>query len=143
MFTLNAKLKADSIFVKAFKLSDLLLMNDNRFPWFILVPRRENISELFELKIEDQQRLWKEIITISDWAKKHFAADKMNVAALGNVVSQLHVHIVCRKIGDPAWPKPVWGQGEPIPYSRSSVELSIESSIQSLLKDMKLNSLDI
>lgn len=116
MFKLDPKLKADTIFIEALDLSDLLLMNDSRFPWLILVPRRENMVEIFDLTLNDQQTLWKETIAISEWAKKHFKADKMNVAAIGNIVSQLHVHIVVRKKTDVAWPKPVWGVGEAIPY---------------------------
>lgn len=123
MFLLDPRLKSDTIFIKSLDLSELLLMNDKRFPWFILVPRREKISEIFELSQDEQLKLWQEILHISKWMKKEFDAYKMNVATLGNVVSQLHVHIIARKKTDDAWPQPVWGYREKISYSDSDLKL--------------------
>jgi len=131
MFILDSKLKMNSIFIKSLSLSDLLLMNDNRFPWFILVPRQKDCSEIFDLNFEDQIILWQEITQCASWAKNYFAADKMNVAALGNIVTQLHVHVVARKKSDPAWPKPIWNQGESSCYDINELEL--------LVKDLRLS----
>jgi diadenosine tetraphosphate (Ap4A) HIT family hydrolase len=85
-------------------------MNDAQYPWFILVPRRGDVSELFELGAEDQLQLWRETNGLAEVLKDCFAADKMNVATLGNVVSQLHVHVIARRREDISWPAPVWGR---------------------------------
>jgi diadenosine tetraphosphate (Ap4A) HIT family hydrolase len=110
MFKLHPQLATDCIEVGDFPLSKLLMMNDVQYPWFVLVPRVEGITEIFQLGEVDQQRLWRESALISRLLSEVFAADKMNVAALGNVVSQLHVHHVVRYRNDVAWPAPVWGK---------------------------------
>lgn len=102
-------------------LSRLLLMNDSQYPWFILVPRREEVSELFQLDAADQQQLWKEAVSLAEVLKDSFGADKMNVATLGNVVSQLHVHVIARRKSDAAWPAPVWGRAPAIPYAEGQI----------------------
>ena len=116
-FVLHPRLENDTVFVADYALSRVLLMNDARFPWLLLVPRRAGICQLHELAhaermvlIEEIARAGKALIAVS-------AAAKINVAALGNIVPQLHVHVVARNASDPAWPNPVWGFGEPIPYS--------------------------
>ena len=110
MFELHPQLAKDCFTVGDFPLSRLLLMNDAQYPWFILVPRIEGVTEAFELEVPDQQRLAAESVLLSRLLSEAFTADKMNVAALGNVVSQLHVHHVVRYRGDAAWPAPVWGR---------------------------------
>lgn len=118
-FTLDPQLKKDTLFIKDLELSALLLMNDSRFPWFILVPRRPDLKEIFQLQTQDQQMLWQEINSISKQALHFFKADKMNIAALGNIVPQLHIHVIARHKTDAAWPKPVWGMGQATPYPDS------------------------
>ncbi len=110
MFELDSRLVQDTLVVGDFPLCRLLLMNDANYPWFILVPRREEVSELFQLSEDDQRQLWQEATSLAERLKDLFAADKMNVATLGNVVSQLHVHVIVRHKTDPAWPAPVWGK---------------------------------
>lgn len=110
MFVLDSRLEQDTLLLGDFPLCRLLLMNDAQYPWFILVPRREEVSELFQLDTADQQALWQEATSLAETVKDTFGADKMNVATLGNVVSQLHVHVIARRRDDPAWPGPVWGK---------------------------------
>lgn len=110
MFSLDSRLQQDTLVVGDFPLCRLLLMNDANYPWFILVPRREAVSELFQLDAADQQALWQEATRLAEVLKDAFSADKMNVATLGNVVSQLHMHVIVRRREDPAWPAPVWGR---------------------------------
>ncbi|VXC91512.1 HIT family protein [Pseudomonas sp. 8Z] len=123
MFTLDSRLQQDCLLVGDFPLSRLLLMNDAQYPWFILVPRREEVSELFQLDAEDQRQLWLETTLLAETLKDTFAADKMNVATLGNVVSQLHMHVIVRKQGDLAWPAPVWGRHPAVAYTSEQIEV--------------------
>ncbi|CAM3579374.1 HIT domain-containing protein [Parendozoicomonas haliclonae] len=116
-FQLDQRLAGDCIVIGDFPLSRMLLMNDSRYPWIILVPRVPGAEEVFQLTDSDQHQLLKESSYVAEKLKDVFSADKMNVAALGNIVRQLHMHIVVRRSGDDAWPGPVWGQGERVPYS--------------------------
>ncbi|MBM7059756.1 HIT domain-containing protein [Pseudomonas sp. UL073] len=122
MFALDPRLQQDTQLVGDFPLCSLLLMNESRYPWFILVPRRAEVSELFQLDGEDQQQLWRETTALAETLKDAFSADKMNVATLGNVVGQLHMHVIVRRREDAAWPAPVWGKFAPEPYSAEQVE---------------------
>lgn len=124
-FALHARLAADTVFVADWTLSRLLLMNDSRYPWLILVPRRAGVSEIHDLCAEDRRLLFDEAARASEGLKQLTAAAKINVGALGNVVPQLHVHVVARTPGDFAWPGPVWGQGAAVPYAPGVVELRI------------------
>ncbi|MBP8184786.1 MAG: HIT domain-containing protein [Pseudomonas sp.] len=117
MFTLDPRLQQDTLVIGDFALCRLLLMNDAQFPWFILVPRREEMSEVFQLDIADQRLLWQETSELAETLKDTFAADKMNVANLGNMVSQLHMHVIVRRRDDAVWPAPVWGKLPAQPYS--------------------------
>lgn len=117
MFALDSRLEQDTFALGDFPLCRLLLSKDANYPWFILVPRRADISEIFQLSDSDRQQLWKETDFLSETLKDCFTADKMNVAALGNVVSQLHMHVIVRRRDDAAWPAPVWGQKPAIEYS--------------------------
>ncbi|RAU49365.1 MULTISPECIES: HIT domain-containing protein [unclassified Pseudomonas] len=119
MFVLDQRLLQDTLPVGDFPLSRLLLSNDAQYPWFILVPRRAGISEVFELSEADQLQLWKETTLLSKTVQSLFNADKINVAALGNVVSQLHMHVIARQKEDAAWPAPVWGKYPSVPYTQA------------------------
>lgn len=122
MFKLDPTLQKDCHDLGSFPLCRLLLCDNSSYPWFILVPQREGITELHQLNLADREQLWKESALLSDWLEEVFAPDKLNVAALGNVVSQLHVHHIARYRIDPAWPKPIWGEGETLPYSEMDVQ---------------------
>jgi diadenosine tetraphosphate (Ap4A) HIT family hydrolase len=115
-FSLHPRLEADTVFVADWTLSRVLLMNDARYPWLILVPRRADAVELFELDEADRAVLTEEIARASRGLKALRKAAKINIGALGNLVPQLHVHVVARSPGDAAWPGPVWGQGAAVPY---------------------------
>ncbi len=116
-FALDARLSRDADFVGDWPLCRVLLMNDSRWPWLVLVPRRANLVELADLDPADRALLIEEAALAAEWLKAHAKAGKVNVGALGNVVRQLHVHVVARHAGDPAWPGPVWGFGAAVPYA--------------------------
>lgn len=116
-FSLHPQLAADCTLAADAPLSQLLLMNDSQYPWFILVPRRAGLREIYELDSADQQQLLAESVALGRAAMQAYGGDKLNVAALGNMVPQLHVHHVVRRVGDPAWPAPVWGRHPPIAYT--------------------------
>ena len=116
-FQLHAQLKQDCFIVGRFELCLVLLLNDSQFPWFILVPQRENIREIYELQSEDQQLLIQESSYFSQQLATIFEAEKLNVAAIGNIVPQLHVHHIVRYQTDKAWPAPVWGKFAATPYT--------------------------
>ncbi|HEY8331667.1 MAG TPA: HIT domain-containing protein [Pseudomonas sp.] len=122
MFALDPRLQQDTLHLGDFPLCRLLLMNDASYPWFILVPRREEVSELFQLDEADQRSLWRETTLLAALLKDVFKADKMNVATLGNVVSQLHMHVIVRRRSDAAWPAPVWGRPPAVPYTEDGVK---------------------
>ena len=121
MFTLDTRLDQDTWLIGDLPLCRLLLSNDSNYPWFILVPRREGISELFQLDDDDQKLMWSETTTLARVLKELFGAHKMNVATLGNVVSQLHMHVIVRYRTDAAWPAPVWGKLPAKPYAEAQV----------------------
>lgn len=110
-FVLDERLAADSVFVADGPLSQLRLMDDTRFPWLVLVPRVAGASEWFELGMSDQDRLWREVRQAAALLQSDQSCEKINIGALGNIVRQLHVHVVARRTGDAAWPGPVWGSG--------------------------------
>ena len=115
-FSLDPRLGNDTLFVGDLPLSRVLLMNDARWPWLVLVPRREALVELTDLEASDRATLVEEAAAAARFLKAHAKADKINVGALGNLVRQLHVHVVARTVGDPAWPGPVWGVGGAVLY---------------------------
>jgi diadenosine tetraphosphate (Ap4A) HIT family hydrolase len=117
MADLHPRLQKDCLLVGRFPLCRLLLLRDANYPWFILVPDREGISEIFQLSEEDQVQLLRESSQLSVALVERFHADKLNIAALGNVVPQLHIHHVVRYRDDPAWPAPVWGRVAARPYT--------------------------
>lgn len=115
-FTLDQNIERDTALVVDLELSQARLMNDNRFPWIVLVPRASGASELFDLNVSQADMLWREIRFASTILKATFPCDKINVAALGNKVRQLHVHIVARSKRDAAWPGVVWDKGQAVAY---------------------------
>ena len=110
-FTLDPRLVAATLPIGDMNLSRLLLMNDERYPWFVLVPRREALRELIDLDVAARAILIEEIASASAFVRALPGVEKLNVAALGNIVTQLHVHVVGRSISDLAWPGAVWGVG--------------------------------
>jgi diadenosine tetraphosphate (Ap4A) HIT family hydrolase len=118
-FELHPRLAADTIFVEDWPLSRVLLLNDARYIWLALVPRRADAVELHDLAPEDRAILMEEIARAGAGLKTLTGAAKINTGALGNIVPQLHIHIVARMPGDPAWPGPVWGHSPAEPYAAS------------------------
>jgi len=121
VFVLDSRLQQDTLPLGDLPLCRVLLSNDSNYPWFILVPRRADISEVFQLEAADQEQLWRETTELAQLLQSVFQADKMNVAALGNVVSQLHMHVIVRRREDAAWPAPVWGKHPAQPYSDEAI----------------------
>ena len=121
MFTLDSRLEKDCFLVKELGLSKLLLMNDSNYFWLILVPKKENIVELIDLEFEDQITLLKEVNQLSNILKNEFSCDKINVASLGNVAKQLHMHVIGRFNDDISFPNPVWGSCEAKSYEKDAV----------------------
>jgi diadenosine tetraphosphate (Ap4A) HIT family hydrolase len=115
-FQLSPRLVADSIFLSDWPLCQLRLMDDARFPWLILVPRRASLEEWTELTADDSTMLSAEIAQAGRGLASMFKPRKLNVGALGNIVRQMHVHVIARFETDAAWPGPVWGQGTRVPY---------------------------
>jgi diadenosine tetraphosphate (Ap4A) HIT family hydrolase len=115
-FKLDPRLKADTLPLGDLPLSRVLLMDDARYPWLVLVPRGPGWSELDQLDGAQRAQLMHEVALASQALHDGEAVDKINVGALGNIVRQLHVHVVARRVGDPAWPGPVWGHGERVPH---------------------------
>jgi diadenosine tetraphosphate (Ap4A) HIT family hydrolase len=132
VFTLDPRLQSDSKSVMQTGLCDLRLSADARWPWLILVPRRADITEIFELTPLDQVLLTFEIELVASALKTITGATKINIGALGNVVRQLHVHIIARFEGDANWPGPVWGFGKAEPYEDAKRDALIETLREAL-----------
>ena len=120
-FVLDPKLQADTIEITTLPLCLVRLMNDRRFPWVILVPARPGVSELIDLDAADRARLIEEIALVSTVMRDLFRPTKLNVRALGNVVAQLHLHVIARFASDAAWPGPAWGT-TPEPYRHDEID---------------------
>lgn len=125
MLELHPRLLADSTEVVRFALCDVRLIRDANYPWVILVPRREGTREIHELSVADQQVLLEELSFVSKALQDLFDATKMNVAALGNMVPQLHIHVVARFESDVAWPGAIWGAAPSKPYSESDLTATL------------------
>ena len=121
MFELDKRLASDTVVIGNLPLSAVLMSRDSRYPWCILVPRIANITESYQLTAEQQQQLCLESAMVAKTLMSEFNGDSMNVAALGNVVSQLHVHHVVRFTSDDTWPGPIWGVGQAVPYSAEAL----------------------
>ena len=131
---LHPQLEKDCFFIGNFPLCMLLLMNDANYPWFILVPRRQGITEIHRLSEVDQQQLIRESSLLSACIEKQFSADKINIATLGNMVPQLHIHHIARYKSDPAWPAPVWGKVSSLPYDEERSSEIIHAIAKKLFK---------
>jgi diadenosine tetraphosphate (Ap4A) HIT family hydrolase len=120
-FQLDSQLQKDCIVLGELEHSLLLLMNNALLPWFILVPKTDK-TELYELASDVQAGVWAEVNAVSKFVKNEFAVDKLNVAAIGNVVKQLHIHVIGRKHDDFCWPGVVWGRAEKAPYDKAAID---------------------
>lgn len=120
-FCLDQRLQNDTIFLTDFSLCRLLLMNDKQFPWLILVPRVANLTEMHQLDLDQVTLYHQESMAVSQFLVDCYAPETLNIAALGNIVRQLHVHHIARFTSDKAWPKPIWGLYESQPYSDREV----------------------
>ncbi len=125
-FLLHPQLDKDCKYVGHFPLCRLLLMDDSQFPWFILVPEVEGITEIYQLDDKHQMMLIEESSRLASQLTKLFKPDKLNIAAIGNLVPQLHVHHVVRYHHDKAWPAPVWGKFPTIPYSEDEKDARVK-----------------
>jgi len=132
-FILHPCLKKDCIALGKLELCHVLLMNDSQFPWIILVPDRENITEIYQLPESEQQLLAQESSWVSQKMAEHYQADKMNIAALGNLVPQLHIHHIVRYTTDKLWPAPIWGVLPAQAYTEKEVQ-KIVPEIQNILE---------
>ncbi|MGR9044218.1 MAG: HIT domain-containing protein [Gammaproteobacteria bacterium] len=117
LFQLHPQLSSDCFDLGRFELCRLLMMNDNQYPWFILVPEIAEIREIYQLSKDQRAQLQEESCFLAEQISQLFNADKMNIAAIGNLVPQLHIHHVVRYRNDKAWPAPIWGKYSPVPYS--------------------------
>ena len=127
MFELHPRLVQDAFPLTDWPLCRLLLMNDARFPWLILVPRIKQISEVSQLSSDQRRQLTDEIMAAEQVLRATHAVDKINIGALGNVVPQLHIHVIARRHDDAAWPAPVWGYGRAVPYTPAARQPCIRS----------------
>lgn len=121
MFTLDPRLAADTCPVISLPLCEVRLMNDARYAWLVLVPRRTDLVEITDLAAAEQAALWQEVNRASAALRAVAPCDKLNLGALGNIVRQLHVHLVARREGDAAWPGPVWGNGRAVAYDPNAL----------------------
>ncbi|MFT5180315.1 MAG: diadenosine tetraphosphate (Ap4A) HIT family hydrolase [Alphaproteobacteria bacterium] len=126
-FELHKQLAADTIEVDRWDCCRVLLMNDAAYPWLILVPQRAGVRELHKLSAVDLALTTAEIVRASEAMERLFQPVKMNVAALGNMVPQLHIHVIARFEDDPAWPQPVWGVAPAAPYGASDLAARVEA----------------
>lgn len=124
-FELDSRLARDSVFVTDGPLSQVRLMNDQRYPWLVLVPRVADASEWLDLDGGQQRLLLAEINQAGQLLRSHPAVQKLNIGALGNIVRQLHIHLVGRREGDAAWPGPVWGNGSAQAYAPETLEAEV------------------
>lgn len=133
-FELDPRLANDTVPVCEWGLSRVLLMNDRRFPWLILVPRRAGVSEVFDLGEGERSTLWREVDAAAGLLRRETACRKVNIGALGNVVAQLHVHVVARFENDAAWPGPVWGKGTAERYGGEDARMRA-AAYKAMLRD--------
>ena len=127
MFQLDERLQRDTERVASFALCEVLLMNNAHYPWLILVPRKPDLSELHQLSQVDLTLFWQESMFVSRLLEVHYQAHKLNIAALGNAVRQLHIHHIVRFRDDAAWPNPVWGQVDTKAYDSDELDITVNS----------------
>lgn len=125
-FLLHPRLEQDCFLVGQFPLSRLLLMSDSQYPWFILVPQRNDISEIYQLDTQDRQQLMLESCWLAEAIADIYQPDKLNIANIGNLVPQLHVHHVARFKTDIAWPAPIWGKFPVCAYTKEDAQFQIQ-----------------
>ena len=131
-FALDTRLAADTLAVTSLALCEVLLMNDARYAWLILVPRRAGRIEIVDLTDVEQLTLWQEVNLATAALRAVTPCDKLNIGALGNIVRQLHVHVIARIEGDAAWPKPVWAHGTAETYESQTLAARINALRQAL-----------
>ena len=124
-FQLHPRLIEDCITIGRFDLCQLMMMNDSRYPWFVLVPEKADIKEIYQLNKPDLHKLVEESSYLAENLALLYHADKMNVAAIGNLVPQLHIHHIVRYQTDKAWPAPIWGKFATIPYTQQQITSSV------------------
>lgn len=134
MFELHPRLIQDTLLLGEFSLSMVLLSKDANYPWCLLVPKREGLREIHQLTSDDRRQLIEESCALSQGMEMVFNPVKMNVAALGNVVPQLHIHHIARFENDPAWPGPVWGRLTAKEYEINELERRVERLQVKLVK---------
>ena len=132
MFALHHQLEKDCSVICELPLCTVLLMNDCQYPWVIMVPRIDDIREVIDLTAQQQSQLWQESALVSHALQDEVKPDKLNVAALGNMVPQLHIHHIARYKSDAAWPAPVWGVKPAIPYKSEEKQVLIDALKQRL-----------
>ncbi|WP_432740487.1 HIT family protein [Methylobacter sp. G7] len=120
-FQLHPRLEQDCIVIGRFELCRLLMMNDSQYPWFILVPERAGLQEIYQLNKTERELLTEESSYLAETLANLYQADKMNIAAIGNLVPQLHIHHIVRYQTDKAWPAPVWGKFAAEPYTEQQI----------------------
>ena len=126
MFQIDPRLAGDTLEVASLTLCQVLLLNDRRYDWLVLVPRRESVTEILDLSPQDQAQLWREVTLVAQVLRSAQPELKLNIGALGNVVRQLHLHILLRQEGDPAWPGPVWGHSPREPHTAEAGHAAAE-----------------
>ena len=132
MFHLDPRLDQDTEFLALLPLSQLRLMRDARYRWVVLIPALPDLKELHDLGSDDRARLMEEIVLVSGALQRLYAPEKINVGALGNIVSQLHIHVVARSVGDPAWPGPVWGHSDAVAYAPDALARTRDELIEAI-----------
>lgn len=137
MADIPPQLRNDCLLLGRFSLCHLLLMRDANYPWFILVPDRQGVSEIYQLSEDDQQQLLKESSLLAEFLMNAFQGDKMNIASLGNIVPQCHVHHVVRYHTDSAWPAPIWGCVPAKAYTDNALNSVVDKIKQAALTDFE------
>ncbi|CDZ35894.1 Hit1 protein [Neorhizobium galegae bv. officinalis] len=131
-FELDGRIARDSDLVSVLTLCQLRIQNDSRWPWLVLVPQRAGMTEIFDLSPAEQARLSVEVNRVAAALKTVTGATKINVGALGNIVRQLHVHVIARFEGDPNWPGPIWGFGQSVPYGGQQKQDFLNKLVEAL-----------
>ena len=135
VWQLDPKIDADTYHVIDQPGLVVLLMDDKRYPWLIIVPKKDNIRELIDLNEDEKKQIYQCIDLISNFLKLKYINATINVAKIGNIVKQLHIHIVARNENDPSWPNPVWGIGQPEKYSKNEAKILIDEFKQYFIKN--------
>ncbi|MDR6816234.1 diadenosine tetraphosphate (Ap4A) HIT family hydrolase [Neorhizobium sp. 2083] len=131
-FELDGRIARDSDLVSVLGLCQLRIQNDSRWPWLVMVPERPGMTEIFELSPGEQVQLSAEVNRVAGALKTVTGATKINVGALGNIVRQLHVHVIARFEGDSNWPGPIWGFGQAAPYAESQKQDFLNKLVEAL-----------